>query len=342
MRLCSTSNPTAFQAGRQSPVTCQNKCLLSPSRKSCQCLAQNRATPSTGSSAPHSDVFVLDFDGVVVDSEPEITASAFEAAALRWPELFSDSVLDMGSKRAQLREAMRMVRPVLVRGFESMVMLRMLSRDPSCPKTLAAILNRWSEELPRALSCWGESSDELTQIFEAVRNDWMTNRTESWMALQVPYTGVVEALGETRSPIYIASSKAAHRVSALSSAVLGLDLPSDSPNLFASLLPPEEKKAEALGFIAQQPCCASPETRLHFVDDRLDTLLAVKQVPELAARWNLYLADWGYNTAEERAAAAREPGIKLLELGEFNAMLAPRARVIAEAPRPAAESQSTE
>ncbi|GIM15285.1 hypothetical protein Vretimale_18119 [Volvox reticuliferus] len=86
----------------------------------------------------------------------------------------------------------------------------MLSRDPSCPMTLAAILNRWSEELPRALSCWGESSDELTQIFEAVRNDWMTNRTESWMALQVPYAGVVEALGKTRPPIYIASSKVVH------------------------------------------------------------------------------------------------------------------------------------
>lgn len=40
--------------------------------------------------------------------------------------------------------------------------------------------------------------------------------------------------------------QAGHRVSALSRAVLGLDLPPDSPRLFASLLPPEEKKAEAL------------------------------------------------------------------------------------------------
>ncbi|EFJ46071.1 hypothetical protein VOLCADRAFT_93606 [Volvox carteri f. nagariensis] len=162
------------------------------------------------------------------------------------------------------------------------------------------------------------------QVFEAVRNDWMNNRTESWMALHVPYTGLVEALSVTPFPIFIASSKAGHRVSALSAALLGWDLPLDSPRLCASLLPPEEKKAEALRTISHQPLCnASPHTRLHFVDDRLDTLLAVRQVPELASRWNLYLADWGYNTAEERAAAAREPGIRLLGLSDFTALLAP-------------------
>lgn len=50
----------------------------------------------------------------------QITASAFEAAAQRWPDLFG-SVQQSGEQRAQLREAMRTVRPVLVRGYESMV-----------------------------------------------------------------------------------------------------------------------------------------------------------------------------------------------------------------------------
>ncbi|EFJ46070.1 hypothetical protein VOLCADRAFT_105717 [Volvox carteri f. nagariensis] len=145
----------------------------------------NRASTCSAPLAP-SDVFVLDFDGVVVDSEPEaspteysllreaihapflficyITASAFEAAALRWPHLFSSSDLDVDGKREQLRQAMRLVRPVLVRGFESMVMLRLLHRNPSCPATQSAILHNWTEELPRALGCWGESPEELNQV----------------------------------------------------------------------------------------------------------------------------------------------------------------------------------
>lgn len=37
--------------------------------------------------------------------------------------------------------------------------------------------------------------------------------------------------------------------------VMGLELPADSPRLFASLLPPEEKKAEALRCVgARAPC----------------------------------------------------------------------------------------
>jgi hypothetical protein len=38
-------------------------------------------------------------------------------------------------------------------------------------------------------------------------------------------------------------------------------------------------------------------------------------------RWQLYLADWGYNTEEERAAAAALPGVRLLSLPDFCELL---------------------
>eukprot|EP00198_Chlamydomonas_reinhardtii_P004220 XP_001693556.1 predicted protein [Chlamydomonas reinhardtii] len=123
------------------------------------------STPGASSQAAPpavSDVFVLDFDGVVVDSEPEITASAFEAAAIRWPELFAPEALG-AERRTALREAMRTVRPVLVKGYESMVMLRLLLRDPNCEVKLRSILSAWSAELPRALAEWGESEEELSK-----------------------------------------------------------------------------------------------------------------------------------------------------------------------------------
>eukprot|EP00879_Flechtneria_rotunda_P030245 GHRR01032853.1.p1 GENE.GHRR01032853.1~~GHRR01032853.1.p1 ORF type:complete len:143 (+),score=45.70 GHRR01032853.1:360-788(+) len=98
------------------------------------------------------------------------------------------------------------------------------------------------------------------------------------------------------------------------------DLTPDSPRLFASLLPPEEKKMEALATISSRPLCQEPGVRLHFVDDRLDILLAVQQAANLQ-HWNLHLADWGYNTAAERKAAKSAPGIKLLTRSSFIELL---------------------
>lgn len=40
-----------------------------------------------------------------------------------------------------------------------------------------------------------------------------------------------------------------------------------------------------------------------------------------ARRWRLYLADWGYNTPEERAAAAELPGVRVISLPEFFELL---------------------
>jgi hypothetical protein len=45
-------------------------------------------------------------------------------------------------------------------------------------------------------------------------------------------------------------SKAAHRVAALASGVLGVPVEEGSPRIFCSLIPPNEKKVEALRWVA--------------------------------------------------------------------------------------------
>lgn len=103
--------------------------------------------PPAATGAP-SDVFVLDFDGVLVDSEPEVSASAIAAAAARWPEIVGPVERDE-ARRAALFEGLRTVRPVLVRGYESMVQARLLAQDPSCAPQL---LNDWQAVLQDALT----------------------------------------------------------------------------------------------------------------------------------------------------------------------------------------------
>lgn len=63
-----------------------------------------------------------------------------------------------------------------------------------------------------------------------------------------------------------------------------------------------------------------PGNRYHFVEDKLSTLDKVCQAPSLA-HWNLYLVDWGYNTAEERARAAGNPRIQVIDAGQFGKLL---------------------
>ena len=46
-----------------------------------------------------------------------------------------------------------------------------------------------------------------------------------------------------------------------------------------------------------RPLAADPATTLHFIDDRLETLEAISRHPDLAARWQLYFADWGARAA---------------------------------------------
>ena len=55
-----------------------------------------------------------------------------------------------------------------------------------------------------------------------------------------------EALRACEHPWYVASSKAAHRISPLLRALLGVDMDTASPRLFAGLIPPNERKIAAL------------------------------------------------------------------------------------------------
>jgi hypothetical protein len=75
--------------------------------------------------AAPSDLLVLDFDGVLVDSEPEVSVSALGAASARWPEAFGGGE-PRGAAREALLAGLKRSRPVLVGGYESMCMVRIV------------------------------------------------------------------------------------------------------------------------------------------------------------------------------------------------------------------------
>jgi hypothetical protein len=223
-------------------------------------------------------------------------------------------------------EGLRQVRPRLIKGYEAMVMARLILEDSRCAdvmlqwevgmawhlalalrqpgcaiaywssplalpllhaecSNIQRILSDWEPLLACTVERWGESHDGLAAAFEGLRAAQMRGNTQRWLALNPLYPGVAEALRQCPYPFYIASSKASSRLVTLLNASLGMSVDEHSPRLFASLIPPNEKKIEALRAITQRPVAASGAT-LHFVDDRFETLHAIAEAaPDLMARW---------------------------------------------------------
>jgi hypothetical protein len=108
------------------------------------------------------------------------------------------------------------------------------------------ILADWDALLPATMASWGEEHAVLAAAFESHRAAQMSGNAARWLALNPLYPGVADALADCPYPFYIASSKAAARLVALLRDSLGMDVDADSPRLFASLIPPNEKKVKAL------------------------------------------------------------------------------------------------
>jgi len=106
----------------------------------------------------------------------------------------------------------------------------------------------------------------------------------------------------------------------LANVLLEMGLEGPSPRVLGDLIPPNEKKIEALRAIMSRPIASDVSSSLHFVDDRFETLEAIAQEGDLR-RFNLYLAAWGYNTPEERQAAAKLPGVRVISLQQFCELL---------------------
>ena len=78
--------------------------------------------------------------------------------------------------------------------------------------------------------------------------------------------------------------------------------------------------------LADLSAAAPAGARRVFVEDKMSTLEKVCATTGLED-WELFLVDWGYNTAEERARAVANPRITLLGIDAFVAMLRDAAAV---------------
>ena len=154
------------------------------------------------------------------------------------------------------------------------------------------------------------TSADLARALDAVRDRWIAKDPEGWLACHRFYPGVIDRLrallsGPTR-PVIVTTKEGRFTRQLLERERVALPPP--------DIIGKETRrpKREVLLTLID----AGAPHGLWFVEDRLPTLRDVAGQPGLEAV-RLFLADWGYNTADERDSARRDGRIRLLSLREF-------------------------
>lgn len=257
--------------------------------------------PDLAYTMPSPLIYALDFDGVICDSAVETAITGWKAAGRLWPDMPAEP-------DETLVKAFRQVRPIIETGYEAILAMRLLFLGESCDD----IYRGFAERSLQLMQQTGVEVDELKRLFGEVRDRWIADDLADWITVNPLFPGVAEKLRRLAGQIwYVVTTKQerfvkqillANRIELAEERIFGLERNMPKPEVLKGLI------------------AAHPEARLHFVEDRLPTLLKVRQYPELA-QVDLSLAFWGYNTADDKALADRQ-GFRPLQLDDFLATAA--------------------
>jgi hypothetical protein len=109
------------------------------------------------------------------------------------------------------------------------------------------------------------------------------------------------------SNFFIITTKQERYVRAILSSTRAEALPCPAPAFIYDLENPYGPKSNVLEALLKK----YPDSTIHFVEDRYETLVKIASIPALDAV-KLYLVDWGYNTVEQREDAKQSKRIELI------------------------------
>jgi phosphoglycolate phosphatase-like HAD superfamily hydrolase len=253
-------------------------------------------------SAP--DVLALDFDGVLCDGMEEYFETSRRTSARAWPKepVPGDDLLP----------AFRRLRPVIMTGWEMPLLLRAIGQG----REESAVLRDWpairDEEATRGPGTRDELVRFLTKTLDEVRREWIAADRASWIGRNAPYCGLDELrrlVAEPERAVLVTTKEG--EFARLILDTWGVKL-ADIQGKEAGTHKCENLRTLIAAFARAH----GRRPRVWFVEDRFETLTHVTTHPDLEDV-GLYLAAWGYNTRETRAAAQASARVRLLELAEF-------------------------
>lgn len=246
------------------------------------------------------NILALDFDGVICDGMIEYFQTAWRTYCQIWKP--AQTVPD-----SDLASSFYRVRPAIETGWEMPLLIRALLTGI----TEKQILLEWPNIVPQLMTENGLKAAEVGAMLDGLRDDWIAKDLPGWLSLHRFYPGVAESLQKLQGSgvkIAIVTTKEGRFVRELLQ-LAGVQMPSE-------LIFGKEYNKPKHQILREFMTAAGKDSSIWFVEDRLKTLLSVKQQPDLS-EVKLFLADWGYNTLDERESVAQNPPVKLLSLSQF-------------------------
>tara|TARA_B100000795_G_scaffold146172_1_gene109510 strand:+ start:832 stop:1584 length:753 start_codon:yes stop_codon:yes gene_type:complete len=242
-------------------------------------------------------LYALDFDGVLCDSALETSITAWRAARnYLWPKMPEHIP-------PEVIEKFRSVRPALETGYEAILIVRLLFEGLAAETLLSDFHHRIEGLIKRDRL----DTEKLKQQFGSTRDEWLKRDLPEWLKMNPLFSGVQAKLVSIKSEhCFIVTTKQERFVEQILSAN---KIPFPKEQIFG--LDRKLSKQQVLRQLQEK----YPDHPLVFVEDRLPTLINIMKDRDLT-KIQLVLANWGYNTTEDRQQAATNQ-IKQINLHQF-------------------------
>ncbi|MBE9030685.1 HAD family hydrolase [filamentous cyanobacterium LEGE 11480] len=242
------------------------------------------------------ELLALDFDGVLCDGLREYFQTAWQAHCELWIASSCPTPPD------GITEAFYRLRPIVETGWEMPVIIHALRSGFS----EAEILQDWANISIELLQQQQLSPQTVGAVVDQVRDQAIQHRLSNWLGQHRFYPGVIDRLQQVENFVIISTKEGRFIQQLLADAGIAIQ----PKQLFGK----EQKrpKYEILRELKHQ------YQSIWFIEDRCKTLHKVMQQDDLNDVV-LFLADWGYNLAEERDQANTSDRLHLIGLEQFAA-----------------------
>jgi len=245
-----------------------------------------------------SVIYALDFDGVICDSALETGMSAWKAAIQIWDDFPSPL------PTAEQSEQFRQIRPIMGTGYEAILIVRLLNNG----ETVESIMADYQAKTQKIMKDSTLTVEFLKKVFGDTRDHWIKEDLDNWVEMNPLFPEISEKLQAlskqglwyiitTKQERFVKQILQANQIELADEKIFGLDRNMSNEAVLVDLV------------------AKHVDQKIYFVEDMLPSLVKVINNSKLNTV-KLFLALWGYNTAQEKVDAA-DKNIELINIDGF-------------------------